>query len=111
MGERRKMGAAVAIASRQWFRTTGTACTIGCSRVGSGTSISPLKDRTKRSRELKSLSRQKFFLPILNLLKQGDCSMRWYWNDFNDFTLWVASFELTRALCFVLWLAYVDYLN
>lgn len=37
--------------------------------------------------------------------------MRWYWNDFNDFTLWVASFELTRALCFVLWLAYVDYLN
>jgi len=37
--------------------------------------------------------------------------MLWYWNDFNDFTLWAVSLELTRAVCYVLWLVYVDYLN
>ena len=37
--------------------------------------------------------------------------MRWYWNDFNNFMLWVASFEGIRAVCYVLGLVYVDYLS
>src|SRR3990167_273536 len=86
---------------KQWFRTTRMVYMMNYTGNGVNTLIRDLKDRIKRSLELKSLLRWNVFILILNLLKQGGYSMRW--NNFNDFILWAVSFEAVRALCFMLW--------